>query len=170
MKVVVEEWKLIEGCTGYEISDLGRIRSLKFNNYGRVIKLWKTKGGYSCAFLWKEGRPKTKDVHRLVAIHFVSNPENKREVNHINGNKIDNRAENLQWVSPSENQQHAISLGLRKDRGEDSINSKLTERQVIEIRELYRASKITYKEISKTFGIHRDYVGLLIRRERWAHI
>jgi HNH endonuclease/NUMOD4 motif len=165
-----EIWKPIVGFEDYEVSSEGRIRSLKPNHHMKVIKSWSRRNSYKYVFLWKDGKPKAKDVHRLVATHFINNLDNKREVNHINGDKFDNRAENLEWVTPSENQQHSIALGLRKDRGEQSVNSRLKKEQVSEIRKLYSDSGITYRELSRIFGVHRDYIGLIINRKRWNHI
>lgn len=165
----MENWKDIEGFPKYQVSDLGRIRSLKFKE-PRFILIQLGKNGYSFVCFYTKGKPKVKDLHRLVASHFVPNPHNKRQVNHINGNKTDNRSENLEWLTPSENQQHSIRVGLRNDRGEASVNSKLTTQQVLDMRKMYQEESITYLELSKRFSVHRDYVGLVIRKERWAHI
>lgn len=164
-----EIWKDIEGFPKYQISNLGRVRSLKFRE-PRSILIQSGENGYFYVCFYSRGKPKVKDLHRIVAIHFVSNPHSKKQVNHINGNKLDNRAENLEWVTPSENQQHSIRIGLRNDRGEESINSKLTKEQVLDMRKIYQEENITYLELSKRFGVHKDYVGLIINKKRWAHI
>lgn len=105
----MEEWKDIEGYEGiYQVSDTGKVR-VKRTGLIRSLVLGKT--GYYKVSL-KAGHSKTIDVHRLVATAFIPNPEGKKEVNHINGIKTDNRAENLEWVTRNENTAHAIKTGL----------------------------------------------------------
>lgn len=105
---------LIEGFEDYEIYENGNIRSLKSN---KILKpRLDSKGNYLILGLYKDGKQYTKYVHRLVAENFIPNPQNKMEVNHINGNKTDNRVENLEWATRSENVKHAIITGLNPIR------------------------------------------------------
>ena len=91
----------------YEISNFGRV-----SNFRKVLKTYLINSGYIAIKLRKEGKPISFLIHRLVAEHFVPNPEGKSEVNHIDGDKSNNRADNLEWVSRSENLSHARSTGL----------------------------------------------------------
>lgn len=126
----MEIWKDIKNYEEfYEVSNLGRIRrkegyvnsGIKHNTKrlvkSYVLKQNKKRSGYLTVDLSKNNIVKTISVHRIVAITFCENPLNKKEVNHINGNKQDNRAENLEWVTPSENIKHAFDIGLKKGRG-----------------------------------------------------
>ena len=103
--------------------------------YNRKRKLIKDKDGYLQVNLWVNGKGYGKKVHRLVAETFIPNPEKKLQVNHINGIKTDNRIENLEWVTASENQLHRTHI-LKKGIGENS-SSKLTQEQVDWIRDKY---------------------------------
>lgn len=106
----MEVWKDIEGYEGlYQVSNLGRIRRDK-----KIKKPHVDHGGYLTVWLCKHSVQKCLKVHRLVASAFLSNPEGKRTVNHINGVKTDNRVENLEWATHSENINHANKTGLRK--------------------------------------------------------
>jgi len=77
----------------------------------KVIKQFNDGRSYLKVKLCTNGKEKTISVHRLVALAFISNPLNKREVNHINGKTRDNNVDNLEWVSPSENMKHAVKIG-----------------------------------------------------------
>ena len=140
-----EIWKPIEGYEGlYEISNFGNVKSLarswNFRDYGngkvqvvkskeKILKNTISNCGYMQARLSKNNKHGLKSVHRLVAQAFIPNPENKSQVNHIDGNKQNNRVDNLEWCNNSENQLHAWKLGLQTPYwkgkfGKDHIQSK----------------------------------------------
>ncbi len=111
----MENWKSIKGYEGlYEISDHGRVKSLDARCYGKIKVNKKDKDGYDKVWLSKNSKKKPYFVHRLVAIHFIDNPENKPIVNHIDGVKDNNHVSNLEWATRSENDIHAFKLGLRR--------------------------------------------------------
>lgn len=99
-----EKWKDIDGYDGaYQVSDLGRVRSLKFGKT-RVLRAYKNRYGYLKVFLWKDGKRHNIYVHRLVARAFIPNSDKtKNEINHINEDKTDNRVYNLEWCDRSYN-------------------------------------------------------------------
>lgn len=107
-----ERWRWIEGYEGlYMVSDQGRVMGApKRTHYGHVLALCKKRTGYVHVCLTKDGKKRYFAVHRLVASAFVGNPEHKPEVNHLNGLRFDNRAENLEWVTRSENEKHAYRV------------------------------------------------------------
>jgi len=136
----MEIWKEIKGFEGkYDVSNLGRVKSFqKETRRGqRILKPRNTPDGYPSCSLCKNGTVKRATVHRLVAEAFIPNPENKPEVNHINGIKTDNRIENLEWCTHQENIQHAFDSGLKiSPKGEGHYKSKFNNEQIAFIRHL----------------------------------
>lgn len=129
----MEIWQNINGFEGlYKISTAGRIKSLgnglstnSETKKERIIKTNFSKTGYEKVKLFKNGVRYYFSVHRLVAITFLDNGSNLREVNHKDGNKSNNNVSNLEWVSSSENQKHAFRLGLQKSKiGSNNKQSK----------------------------------------------
>ena len=106
-----EIWVDIKGYEGlYQASNLGNIKSLLTS---KILKATINSSGYFKVELHKKGKTKVLYVHRLIASAFIPNPENKPQVNHKNGDKLCNSIDNLEWVTRSENQKHAIKNGLR---------------------------------------------------------
>ena len=132
----MEVWKDIKGFEGkYQVSTLGEIKALpKVVRYkdGRTYKYpekiltgKQSPGKYLHLNLFiSTGQPKTVDVHRIVAETFIPNPDKKREVNHINGNKQDNRVENLEWVTSKENKKHGFLNGLYVNKNQGKGKQK----------------------------------------------
>ena len=124
---MMEEWKDIEGYEGlYQVSNCGRVKSTQYWNgtYERILTNNKDKNGYLSVALFKEGKRKWFFVHRLVAQAFLENPDNLNEVNHINENNTDNRAENLEYCSRKYN----CNYGTRNQRiVEKTKNGKLSK-------------------------------------------
>jgi len=115
----VETWKPVVGYEGlYEVSSMGRVKSLgrvdRFNKKWncRIMKPTYVGKHYQMVRLCKKGKTKNQKVHRLVAEAFIPNPDKKPQVNHIDGNKDNNCADNLEWCTNSENQLHARENGL----------------------------------------------------------
>lgn len=109
----MEVWAKIKGYPNYEISSLGRIKG----NRG-LLRPYSDSRGYLYVGLHRNGEKKVYSVHRLVALHFIDNPLDKEQVNHIDGDKTNNTIENLEWVTNQENMTHSIEkLGrVRTDK------------------------------------------------------
>ncbi|MBM5782939.1 MAG: endonuclease [Pelagibacterales bacterium] len=169
-----EVWRDIKGYEGlYQVSSLGNVKSLNYNRTKKekVLKFGKDKGGYYFVVLYLNKKAKTIIAHRLVAIAFLENPENKPQVNHLNGKKLDNRVENLEWSSRSENMRHAFDTGLSEGKkGEKHGRSKLTESQVIKIRELYSTRSYSQKEIALMLNVSQSQIGRIVNHKTWSHI
>ena len=118
IKTINEVWKDIKGYEGlYQVSNFGRVKSLtRLSKQNHLLpeRFLKTNENdrYLRVDLWKDGKHKFYEVHRLVAAAFIANPENKPVVNHIDGDKHNNNVNNLEWCTVSENNKHAYKMGL----------------------------------------------------------
>lgn len=154
----------------YTINDKGEIFS--DNIHGQKMKDRITKQGYNRVVLSLVNNcQKSFMVHRLVLMAF--NPNNDYEnlqVNHIDGNKLNNNIENLEWCTASENQKHAVKMGLNwrvnNQNGEKNHNAKLTQDDVNKIFEL-RKQGLTHQAISKIFNVSRRHIGNILQGKRW---
>ena len=135
------KWKEIQGTKGYySISELGGIKSntrtiitgiTSFKSSVKHLKPYKTKKGYLSVDLKIDGERMIKPVHRLVAEAFIPNPENKKQVNHIDLDKTNNTVDNLEWCTQLENMKHAKDLGVFKKTQEHKDNhSKIMSKTV----------------------------------------
>lgn len=172
-----EIWEEIPRCKGYyEVSNHGRVYSMErtITRYdgrqqtfqGRILKHGKTKTGYhhvTCG--------KIRQVHRLVAEAFLPNPENKRCVNHKDGNKDNNHVDNLEWATHKENQQHASETGLASGGsmpGSSHPCSKLSEKQVLAIRADTR--RRANSQLAREYRVSKVLIGMIKKRKIWNHI
>lgn len=162
-----EYWKQIPGYEKYEASNLGRLRrkysefTIKYKNTGayKYLKTFENKYGYLLCFLYKNQNRSVKLFHRVIAELFINNPKNKKEVNHKNGIKNDNRIENLEWVDRRENQLHAINTGLLILKGGDP--PKLNYKKAQEIRKLYKEGR-NKSSLARQYSVSRSSISKII--------
>lgn len=161
-----ELFKPIDGHDDYYISNMGRVLSTKYST-DSILKCSLTKL-YLVVTLSRRNKRLTHRVHRLVGIHWVDNSLKKNEINHLNADKLDNRASNLEWCTRLENASHAASLGLYQ-KGENRYNSKLKEKDVIQIRSSFTlGAKVT--ELAKKHNVCESTIRMALNRTRWKHV
>lgn len=141
-----EDWKPF---VGYEVSNYGRVKTFKYQ-----LKILKPSlcNGYLRVVLFKDGKRNHFLVHRLVAEAFIPNPDNKPQINHIDGNKFNNYVGNLEWTTAHENTQHSYDTGLQiAPQGEGNYKAKLTTEQVEYVRN--NPDNLSRKELAEKFGL-----------------
>ena len=173
LEIIMDEiWKDIKGYEGiYKVSNLGRVLSVRWKTKNKLLKQHITSRYLSVTLCLNTSR-KTIKVHRLVAKHFIPNPENKPEVNHINGIREDNREINLEWCTARENNTHAVKLGLKTNsfKGEKNGISKLTNKSVKEIRKRYKEEDISQRKLAKEYGVDQRCIWGVVNMEIWTHV
>lgn len=167
----METWKDIKGYEGiYQVSDCGRVKSFPRNgtriNTEKILHQSFTADGYKRVRLLHGEKDRTRTVHRLVAEHFIPNDNPKLTVNHKDGDKTNNRVENLEWVDRSEQMLHAYKLGLKQSaKGTKNTQAKLTKEQVEYIRRVYKRQSTEFGTVAlaKKFGVSNRVIGLICR-------
>jgi hypothetical protein len=148
-----EEWMDVVGYEGlYRISNMGRVFIVKKG----VMMTLKNNKGYKYVSLSKNDKKKQFAVYRLVAIHFIPNPNNLPEVNHKWGIIWDNRASELEWYTHGDNMRHAYSMGLNN-------NFKISIPQANEIRAKYVPIKYNYRMLAEEYGVSIGIVLLIVK-------
>lgn len=167
---MIEQWRPITDYYGlYEASDLGRIRSVRRNTntfVGRILRPGKHSLGYHQVILYKDGGQRHHYIHRLVASAFIGECKDGEQVNHIDGNKKNNRLDNLEYVTPSENSLHAFAIGKSSQVGERNSCAKLTEDKVLEVISLL--GTMPQRKIGKLFGVNQSVISRISTGEAWA--
>lgn len=147
----------------------GKAQTFEYTRKESAISPSKTKGGYLEIDIRNSGKRTRQAVHRLVALAWCDGYADELCVNHINGIKHDNRAENLEWVSLARNTQHAWETGLVDLRGEKQPNAKLTSKRVVYIRKLL-AQGVTPHALAIVADVSESLIYLIRDGKRWDSV
>ena len=150
-----EVWKKIEGYEDYMVSNLGNVKNIKTE---KILKPYLNNHNYLMITFTKDKISKVYLLHRLVAINFIANPENKGCVKHKDGNINNNKVDNLEWFEYSERVKN-----FPKRTGENNPNVKLNWDIVNEIRN----SKLMNIELAKIYNIPKQYISLIKTNKKW---
>lgn len=177
-------WRPVPGYEGrYEVSNDGQVRSLdritphnigkNQRIRGRLLSPVKNDSGYLCVW-FRAGRKMRKclRVHRLVAAAFIPNPEDKPEVNHLDNNPLNNRVENLEWCTRTENLQHMTNQGRRARPmlGKRAPVAILADEEVRELRAAYEAGGISFAKLGERFGVSKRCAMRCAKRESYSDV
>ena len=171
-----QTWKDIPGFVGkYQVSDLGKVRSIVrtsdgYEQIGKELKGWVNDSGYQKVDLNSSSlRRKTLSVHRLVAIAFLGDyTEDELEVAHNDGNKLNNKLENLRWTTSKDNSADQLRHGTR-NQGEKHGCARLTAKDVTMMRGL-RGLGATLQYIADLYGISNSHCHRIVSGQAWSHI
>lgn len=167
----MEEWRNIKNYEGYQVSNLGRVRSFNKTTFSKIhgVRHWKnrilkerldSKNKMLSVQLYKDGKGRSYLIHRLVAQAFIPNLENKPQVNHIDGNRFNNKVSNLEWCTSKENNLHALRNNLNKTQ----IKVKIQDKETGTI--IYPSS---LSEGSKLINQNHGYLSLQIKRNKFEN-
>jgi len=175
----MENWKKIIGFEAYEVSNLGRVRSIDrlvnhpSGGYAKrpsiILKGIPDKDGYLRVNLKVHQKTNTRNIHRLVAEAFIPNPDNKPQVNHKDGIKYHNYEDNLEWNTLSENRVHAYENGLQNGKSREGIKNnfhKLKEEDVLFIKN----NKLTQWQFAMIFNVTQSCISAIKRNKAWKHL
>jgi hypothetical protein len=183
-----EVWKDIKNYEGlYQVSNFGNVKSLdrivnkpsgvSYIRKGKICKQSKSNLGYMTIGFTVNNQKINKYVHRLVAEAFITNTSNYPQVNHIDCDKTNNRINNLEWCTNSQNHTHASKNGLNKLHlyrvaysGEQNTNSLLKKEQVLEIRQKYIPYKYSAKKLSKEYNVSESCITHILNNTSWKEI
>ena len=162
-----EHWLPVKGYEGlYWVSNLGNVRSKRVE----FMAGDSDRCGYRRVVLQNKGHAKRFLIHRLVAEAFIGPRPPKMTVNHKNGKKADNRAENLEYLTQGENEKHSFDhLGRKSPTGSKHWNSKLAEDDIVQILAMRKAGALL-REISARFGIGVPTISMICNRQIWRGI
>lgn len=169
MSRIIEEWREVLGGR-YKVSNFGRVQGnikRKGTQVGRVLYGSKQSRGYlriTCNELRK-----CFYIHRLVAEAFLGLCPNGYEVNHKDGNKLNNNIKNLEYVTHKDNNKHAARLGLFP-KGQEHHAAKLTENDVRMIRELVKKGKVSQAAMARRYNVQPIQVSRIVNYKRWKHV
>lgn len=156
----------IPGFPNYLITRCGNVVNKRTK---RILKNSINKDGYAKIRLSDSQKKKSYSVHRLVGMAFIKNPNNLPQINHLDGNKKNNKVTNLEWCDQSENSKHSFRIGLQSNVGIKNPAAKLNEQQVREIRAKYSPGVVTIKQLSIEYNVGETTIGRVLKTH-WKHV
>ena len=175
MNTQQEIWKAVADSNGeYHISSHGRVKSYKCGKE-RILKPSLIGNGYPAINIWQNTKKsKCRTIHKLVALAFIPKPDNKTQVNHKDGNKLNNHIDNLEWVTQQENIQHAWDNGLYENKrlAIASANRKARSKPVVDIvtGNKYDSLKLACQDIDDCYNKHLSRIFLKSKRQRFFYL
>jgi len=171
-----EQWRAITECENYEVSNRGRVRRAKPGRgatVGRVLRPWSIAGGHQVVDLSENNHCIKKLVHRLVAGAFMRPPREGEEMHHKDFDPANNHVDNLQWVSHIQNVRFSVAAGrccTPALRGEAHGRSKLTEKEVCDIRRLNGQLGVSQYVLAERYGVTQSHISSIMNRRCWTHL
>ena len=168
-----EIWKSIKQYPNYEVSNLGRVKRIphKYRKTELILKPQETKNGYLRVNLYKNNRMFHVFIHRLVLGAFQGYNKTKVIVNHRDSNPKNNILTNLEWCTTQENVKYSFEHGNKfMTKGEQCSWHKLTEEQVIDIRNRFKIGAHNMRELADYFNVNKTTIWEIIHRKIWRHI
>ncbi len=177
----IEEWRDVKGFEGlYKVSNLGSIKSMpkdfylpKNKSYHHLKEKIIYQGawrGYKQIRLCKNGKKYMRSAHIIVATAFCKKNGRALTVNHKDGNKLNNKADNLEWMTLSDNHKHAFKIGLRCNDGSMNPIHKLIEKDVNIIKRLYSYYNLKQKDIASLYCVTPTVICRIIKGKSWRHV
>lgn len=176
----IEIWRDVVNFEGfYEVSNYGNVRSVDreikyedgrvYSYKSKILSFNNTKQGYYSAHLYKNCVRKNRKVHIIVAETFLPNPLGLTDVNHKDGNKLNNHVDNLEWTSRLQNMQHGFSTGLINNTGTNHGNNIYSDEQIIHVKRLLVLRR-PHKEIEAVTGVKKGTIEQISQGRQWTHL
>ncbi len=153
----------------YKVTPLGDVYSIKFNKV-KLLKVSITKSGYGRVRISNDGKASTVSIQRIVAKTFLDDYSEDLQVNHVDGNKLNNRVSNLEMVTAKENILHSYRTGLHSQLGERNAKSKLKIQEIKLIKQLLKESNLKQETIGLLFGVNRVTICNINTGKNWGHV
>lgn len=160
------EFKQVVEHPNYEVSIDGTVRN---RTSGKILSQYLNDRGYYMVTLQENYKSRPCRVHRLIALGYMPNPENKPHINHKDGVKTNNNLDNLEWCTNPENISHAFRTGLYNNTGSHNGMAKLTDEKVREIKVLLNSGMVQHK-IADIYGVSRSCILSIKLNSRWKHV
>jgi hypothetical protein len=170
MNLANEKWETVKGYPNYLISSESRVMN---KTTGKLKAISMHKHGHRVVRLFNEGKHQLLKIYRLKAIAFIPNTLNKREVNHIDGNRLNEDLSNMEWATPKENMKHSYDTGLCNGyfkKGLEHQHAKLSKDDVYNIRDLRHKYNFRYKDIGSLYNITMDHAFRVANRKVHSHV